>query len=263
MKMKFMKGGSVAALFLCVLCIPLFFLFTGCSKDPIELDAFENMKILYSGWNSKGKATVDNEISYAGKDETVQKLIEEIDYKIKPNKGLSNGDTITVTLVYDTDLQKRANVTFKEEEKTFNVHGLNDENRKITTHKSIEKDEDGNEHEVYSQTVEIDGVEIPTAWGLSEEEMQSYVAYIKSLENSEFSEEEAITVDVWMQGESETTTNRKSADFLTKDYLDNGITTYNEAYKYGIESSQKFKIEPIMKNGKTTGYRCIFEGDED
>ena len=59
----------------------------------------------------------------------------------------------------------------------------------------------------------------------------------------------------WFQGESETVTHRDDADFLVKDYLDNAISCYQDAYNYGATSSQRFKIDPIVENDKMVGYR--------
>lgn len=242
-----------------LLVLGMGFLCTGCMKEePVELDAFKNMKIHYSGWNHSGKAEVENKIQYTGNDETIIDFIDSISYKIQPNKNLSNGDSITVKVVYTKDLYKLANVEFKSEQKKFKVHGLEENEREVITNTETVESEDGNEEKKTTQSYVYDGVEIPASWNLTEEEKQQYIAYMKGIQNDTQMDESGVQEN-WMQGESEQVTKRKDADFLVKDYLDNAVSCYEDAFAYGNTSSQKFKIEPIIEKEQMIGYRCIFK----
>lgn len=239
----------------------LVFFLMGCSHgDPIELDPFKNMKIEYTGWNGSGKANVENTIDYTGNNESVKKFIDSISYKITPNKDLTNGDTITVELKYTKDAYKLANVSLTKEKKKFRVEGLLSGEHEVITKKE-KVVQDGEEKEKVSQSYVYDGVEIPAEWNLTEEEKQKYIAYVQGSNQSDSSEDPGAEQS-WFQGESEQVTHREDADFLTKDYLDNAISCYKDAYNYGATSSQRFKIDPIMKDDKMIGYRCIFEKED-
>ena len=236
------------------------FCLTGCTRgDPIELDPFKNMEIEYTGWNGSGKAKVENTIDYTGNNESIKKFIDSISYKITPNKDLTNGDTITVELKYTKDAYKLANVTLKKEKKEFRVQGLLNGEHEVVTKKEM-FEQNGEEKEKFSQSYVYDGVEIPAEWNLTEEEKQKYIAYIQGNSQNN-SLEDPGAEQQWFQGESETVTHRDDADFLVKDYLDNAISCYQDAYNYGATSSQRFKIDPIVENDKMVGYRCVFAED--
>ena len=250
MKIRWIVGGfSILSLFL----------ITGCMhKDPIELDPFEHIQIEYDGWNGQATASATTEIDYAGNNETVLKLIDSLTFRISPNKNLTNGNKIDVKVRYTQELCDLANVEFAEEEKEYTVSGLIDRNQKVVYKDKIVTDDDGEEHQQTEEYKVINGVEIPSSWNLSEAEERKYIEYVKGLEDDTEKEETGVKSN-WTQGESEKVTHRKDSSFYNEDYLDNAVTCYQEVYKYGIESSQKFKIEPIIKKEKTIGYKCIFK----
>lgn len=219
------------------------------------------MTIQYSGWNEKGTAEVLNTINYVGSNNTVSKFLDSVSYRIKPNKNLKNGDTIQVTLVYVESEKELANVEFTQESKTYTVNGLTELNeRTVVKENEIVVDDDGNESISLKEYYVVNGVKIPSEWNLSEDEIEAYITYIQYLEENEAGEETSIDVN-WMQGTSEKATSRKSANFYFKDYLNNANTTYNDAYNFGINSSQEFKIDPILEDETTIGYRVVFRED--
>ena len=239
-------------------CLSL--LLAGCSYgNPVKLDPFENMEIEYTGWNGSGKAKVENKIDYTGNNEAVKKFIDSISYKISPNEDLMNGDMITVELKYTKDALKLANVQLTEEKKEFRVQGLLSGEHEVVTKKEM-FEQNGEEKEKFSQSYVYDGVEIPAEWNLTEEEKQKYIAYVQG-NSQDDSLKDPGAEQQWFQGESETVTHRDDADFLVKDYLDNAISCYQDAYNYGATSSQRFKIDPIVENDKMVGYRCVFAED--
>lgn len=255
------EGGNIATFCMRFIVIALCFLFfTGCEqKKTIELDPFDNLKIEFKGFNGRGTATIEeNIIEYSGNDETVERLIDSVRYDISPNKGLKNGDTVTVTVRYKKDLKNLSKASFTREEKTYKVKGLREEEKEVITNEETYTTKDGEEKQGYTQSYDVGGVKIPSDWNLTDEEISQYLDYLEEAQNSGDVPEQGAQIG-WIQGESDENTNRKSADFLCKDYLNNSITTYNDAYRYGIESSQQFKIEPILENEETVGYRCVFK----
>lgn len=232
---------------------------TGCRKEEKTiLDAFENMEVSYVGWNKNATAKINNKIYYTGKNESIKKFIKEIDYSIKPSDGLKNGDKIEIQLQYIESNKEMNNIEFKKEKKTFIVKGLHENTSKVVTNENTYIDDDGNEKKYYTQDIVIGDVKIPAGWNLTPEETQAYLDYLRTVKDDENAPKTSIKSE-WIQGNSEKNTHRKKAKFLTKDYVDNSMTAYNEAYKYGMESSQLFKIVPIIKDGVNIGYDCIFK----
>lgn len=238
------------------------FLNIGRSSEEKEIvDAFQSFQISFKGIDESGVAEVLNtDIEYDGKNEATQKLLDGLVFDISKEKGLSNGDEVIVKLRYSQGLLDLSDICFKENEKVIKVSGLASSDRQKVNSSVIVKDKEGNDVEVQTEHFLIDGVEIPTYWNLSDEEIQAYVNSVKQNEqNPTDSNDSPAIEDSWIQGESDAITERQSADFLSENYLNNAITTYNQAYQYGIESSQEFKVEPIMLDMKVIGYRCIFK----
>ena len=245
----------ILLIFLCVLFM------SGCSKqDAVELKPFENIKVEETGWNKKGQVkVVSYEVHYTGNDQTINKLINSFQYSIKNNKGLKNGDVVTIKLIYDSDLKALANVRFDKTQCTYTVHGLHNDDRKVKTITNKKKDpKSGEIVDVAEQIITVDGIEIPAGWNLSEEEIQDYISYVKSIEGDEDSTESGVKDD-WIQGESESKTHRKDSKYFTKDYNNNDVECYQVAYGYGYTSSQLFKVKPVFKDDKSIGYECIFK----
>lgn len=254
MKKLFKIGISI----LCLSCLLL-----GCSKgEEVTIDPFENIEITVKGWNKSGSVNIKKgKITYSGKDETIDKLIDSISYKSDVHSNLKNGDLITVTFDYNTDYYDITNVSFKRDSYTYKVHGLHKKNVKVKTEKSSYVDEKtGKTKTKESETYIIDGVEIPVAWNLSEEEMQDYISYVKSCEDESNVPAEETKKKQWMQGTSKTKTHRNNSKFKLKKYNNNASECYQAAYEYGNTSSQKYKIVPIIKNEVSIGYECVFKG---
>ncbi len=238
-------------------------LLLGCSKnEAITIDPFENIKITAKGWNKSGTVSIKKgKISYSGKDETIDKLIDSISYKLDAHTNLKNGDVITITFDYNTNYYDISNVNFKRNSYTYKVHDLHKKNVKVKSKKSTYVDEEtGKTKTKESETYVIDGVEIPVAWNLSEEEMQEYISYVKDCEDESGVPAEETKKKIWMQGISETKTHRNNSMFKLKKYNNNASECYQAAYEYGNTSSQKYKIIPIIKNEVSVGYECVFKG---
>ena len=237
------------------------------SSNAVAYDLTENLEISVSGWNGAGSAEVSsNKIAYDEEDEAMQRFVESLDYVIDPADGLSNGDTVTVRVRYNDEYRRLANLTIANDFKEFVVSGLDGEDIVSYSEDHFVVDGEGNIRNDWQSVEVIDGIEIPSSWGLSDEEKELYVQYQKIVngdtEKDTAENEDAAAVG-WMQGESESTTNRQTSSFWFSDYNDDSIKTYDAAYIYGNTSSQRYRISPIMIDGEHKGYRTIFEGDDD
>ena len=95
--------------------------FTEGLDDVKPVDLFEGLTLRFTGGEPNGLAEIDMPSSseYAG----------ELEYTIEPAEGLSNDDTVTVTVSYaggdlNTYLAEEHGVRAKEEQMTFTVEGL-------------------------------------------------------------------------------------------------------------------------------------------
>lgn len=121
-------GLMTAILLLCL---------AACSNSAsIKLEPYITAK--FTGTNGNGTAVFS--FSYSGfeqeamsswkGDEQLKKLAEltEVELTMKLDKttaeGLSNGDTVTVTMTYDKDKAKKAGLSFTDVSRTFTVEGL-------------------------------------------------------------------------------------------------------------------------------------------
>lgn len=245
----------------------LFGIFLGQNnrRSTLILDPLSDIQVEFIGENGKGHAVITPPvIPYGGDDEAVLRLIEGIHYTVDPNSHLTNGQTVTVKIVANENVKQLANVEWKNETRKLQVKDLVSDQKEIITRPSNSSESKDNSestalddiHDTKEYMV-VEGIEIPISWNLSDEEIQAYVNYMHSADDSQAPADK--TQDEWIQGNSDTKTNRQNAKYYTKDYLENLNTTYKQAYAFGIESSQRFKIVPIVEDNNTVGYECIFE----
>ena len=137
---------------------------------------------------------------------------------------------MVVTIKYDKDMASRKNITIKRKSKTFKVSSLK---------KGYE---------------EYKGVKVPL--GLSKEEKEKlYQSGMASKvsdnsENPENTKDDGVYIpeeELVYKGQLDTETHKTNQTF---DY-------YNDAYNYGLQSSQSFKIETVVNNGATK-FECEF-----
>lgn len=220
--------------------------------EAVQLDVFKNMEIEYVGTNGQAIAKVEsNYIKYNGKDEDVKAFIDNLSYTIEPNENLKNFDDIVVTVNIDKKTLKELNIELKTTSRTFQVRGLDKKDSHGNTNGNLD-------NSASQDPIIIDGYKIPSNWNLSQEEQEAYIKYLQEMENLE--DDEIYTKDVqleWQQGQG--TEIKENADFLVKDYLNNGSYAYRMAYEYGNSSSEVFKIMPILEDEKAIGYTCIFK----
>lgn len=234
-------------------------------RSTLILDPLSDLQVDFIGENGKGHALITPpDIPYGGDDEAVLRLIEGIHYTVEPNSNLVNGQTVTAKIVVNENVKKLANVKWKNDTRKFQVKDLVSDQKEVITRPSqsseSKEDSDSSVLEDIQGTEEffvVEGIEIPTSWNLTDEEIQAYVNYMHSANDSQAPADR--TQDEWIQGTAEAKTNRKNAKYYTKDYLENLTTTYKQAYSFGIESSQRFKVVPIVEDNNTVGYECIFE----
>ena len=200
------------------------------NPSPIEIDPLGEISIEASGYNGDGEAKVNTDnVPYPSK-RYIKKFYETISYVVSPNKELKNGDKVTVTIKYDESMASRKNITIKRKSKTFKISSLK---------KGYE---------------EYKGVKVPL--GLSKEEKeklyQSGMASKVSDENKnpEDTKDDGVYIsedELVYKGQLDTETRKANQTF---DY-------YNDAYNYGLQSSQSFKIETIVNEG-VTKFECEF-----
>ena len=213
-------------------CIGLF-LFFGIDY----VDCFEKIDIEFSGLNGNGNA----KIIYIDE----QKKDDIFNFKIEPNESLSNDDVIKVKVENTKFELLKHKILLKDTEKEYIVSGLKNskftyQNEPKNSQSSVEDEKKYEEYwkNKYCEDCENENVEID--------------------ENEEENGTAPLTQE-WSKGESETETNRKDSEFYVVDYGNNAIETFKQANTYGMESSQEYKVEPIVNsNGKNIGYSCIF-----
>ncbi len=138
--MRIERKGAVLAALVLTLCLCLM---TGCGRKDQDgvVNVFDYVDVTYDGSNGSGKAAVN--IDYdgletemvGGKDKVEDLELDELtkyincvaslSFHADPLDGLSNGDTVKVTVSYDKDAAGAAGVTFDtESEREYKVSGL-------------------------------------------------------------------------------------------------------------------------------------------
>lgn len=229
-------------------------------RETVELDVSENLEVMVRGMNGNGTLeVVSNEVAYSGKDESVKRFIDSLGVHLSKDKKLSNGDVIEIRIVYDESLRKLANIELSGVKKEYVVSGLTGEDSSFIA--KLEEEEDGFYR--LDEVVVIDGIEVP-AYLKSEKERESYVAYMKTVKlGSEMDEPSKGPVnEQWMQGKGESPTKRKDTEFYLEDYPTQ-VDAWFAASSFGSESSQKYKIDMIVRKGEVVGFKVIFAQEEE
>lgn len=111
-------------------------LFAGCGSKTAKIELSDYMNVLFRGKDGEGTARADFDFSgfeqavMAGAgdgDAILQKLVQfesGLKITVTPDKGLKNGDKVTLTAVYDREAAKAAGITLGGTEKTVTVEGL-------------------------------------------------------------------------------------------------------------------------------------------
>ena len=199
-------------------------------------DCFDSFDLTYTGNNGLGKIEIEK---------LSDKDYDYLKFDINPNSNLSNGDQVLVKVKNSNiDLLKHG-VILKNKEKSFTVCGLRE----------------------VEYTYPYDKGEAES----SEKEKKEYEEYWNkqacddcSKGNVEIDQEEkengtAPITKEWEQGKSKEITYKKDKDFFTVEYGNNSIETFKTANLYGENSSQQYRIEPIINpRGNVIGYSCIF-----
>lgn len=152
---------------------------TACGNT--KLDVAEGVYVTFDGADGNGRA----EICYSETDEGdmtpvfLYKLLEKkkvsandwetlltigraVTYDLEPSHGLSNGDTVTVTIDVNEPMLKSLHMTAKSQELTFKVSGLT-EVKKVQPFQNFEISFSGISPDVsvdYTKSEEIDGAKV-------------------------------------------------------------------------------------------------------
>ncbi|MBR5125716.1 MAG: hypothetical protein IKU68_03185 [Oscillospiraceae bacterium] len=124
-----------AILALALMCLTL----TACGGSTTKAELAPYLSVTYTGYNGNGEAHVDFDFSdfeysimsqWKDKEKNWEKLAEltavemTIHYEANVKEGLSNGDTITVTISLDEKLAKEKGYSFTGLKQKFTVEGL-------------------------------------------------------------------------------------------------------------------------------------------
>ncbi|MBO4676511.1 MAG: hypothetical protein J5633_03080 [Oscillospiraceae bacterium] len=127
-----MKKG-IALILAILLCLSLL---AGCGSNAAKIDLTDYMNVLFRGKDGEGTARADFDYSGFEKavmaaagdgDAILQKLVQfesALDITVSPEKGLKNGDKVTLTAVYGKDAAKALGITVGSVSKTVTVEGL-------------------------------------------------------------------------------------------------------------------------------------------
>ena len=107
-------------------------LLSGCGKSAVDLTDYVNVR--FSGSDGKGRARCDLDYSaletaLAGSSKdaglgSLLRLESSLHVTVTPDKNLSNGDKVTVTVSFDSDAAKGTGWKLKGGSKSFTVKGL-------------------------------------------------------------------------------------------------------------------------------------------
>lgn len=215
--------------FICCLGILFGFIFyKNANPDPITVDLTENITIKFSGEDTLGTAKIKGTFEDTTGKSYMSKFAGTVSYSISKEDFLSNGDKVTIKAKYDKSLAKKKNIIVTGAKKTFKVKGLKERYetyKGITVKKGLSNKEKEEAYQEY-------------------QEAQSY-----TLDDTKVSAPENAEI---YQGDLNITTDKSSKTF----------DSFSDAYNYGKESSQKFKINTSEKNGQIK-YECEFVDETD
>lgn len=118
---------------LTLICLLVLGLLSGCGKTAVDLTDYVNPR--FSGSSGSGRVRCDLDYSAlesalsaeASKDSVLRGLLRlesTIRLTVTPEKDLSNGDKVTVTVTFDEDAAKEAGFRVKGGSRSFTVKGL-------------------------------------------------------------------------------------------------------------------------------------------
>lgn len=101
----------------------------GAFLRKIEVDCMSGAQYEYSG--ESGKATLSIYNSSQNINQRTETFMESIRYEVEPNEGLSNGDIVHVTAVYDESIAEQYNFQPINVEVDIEVSGLPDQYKSV------------------------------------------------------------------------------------------------------------------------------------
>lgn len=92
----------------------------------IDVDVLKNVKLEYDGISGDAEADIaSNRLSYKGDDEEIKDFLNnDIHYELSKDTEVANGDTITVTALYNKDKADDLKLNLKDTKKKIKVSGL-------------------------------------------------------------------------------------------------------------------------------------------
>lgn len=92
---------------------------------PTKLDVFSGMTVQFEGYDGVGHVMVKNySVDHDLTNRALNDFIDQLTFVAQKDGELSNGDTVTLEVVYPEEEARRLHVAFKEESHSFQVSGL-------------------------------------------------------------------------------------------------------------------------------------------
>lgn len=223
---------AIIGILVCFLGLFGYVFYKSANPDPITIDLTQNVTVKFKGKDTLGTAEIENNFEINTDKSYINKFVNGVEYTISKDSFLSNGDKIVLKATYDKSFANSKNIIVKNAKKTIKVKGL----------------------KKYYDTYK--GVTVTTDMTKKEKEA-AYKAYLKEQEQESSSDSlspstgaDSDDADLY-QGDLSVKTNKTSKTF----------SKYSEAYNYGKESSQQYKVKAFQEDGETK-YRCEFvDGD--
>lgn len=201
----------------------------------MTVDLTRDMVLEFKGADGSGTAEIiKNPVTVTGPHESdeLDLWLETLDYDIQPDSGLSNGDTVTVSVQHDEPLAAHLSIGVQNSKITFTVERLVDD-------KNIQRGKNTQDMDVEV----IDGIEVPVAWGLDEEAKLEYVqgqkkALLEAVSDDEETQDEPAKTIEWLKG----TGSEKVPEMA--------FSNYGSALEHGLSGSEEFRIETQSIDGR-------------
>lgn len=219
-----MKKRYIALIIIAVALVS-FIIFSHKDKEADvtdkNVDPFDYIVVEVSGYEGNGQIQISKvDID----DEKTAELFDTVFVEADKTYGLSNGDEILLSLTWDEKLADKYDVVFSRDRMNYTVSGLENAVGKYK------------------------GIDVPSY--LSDEEKEIYYQNMvesQKNENKELSDLEVDSNLMYFQGTSEEKTELTNKLFSTTE----------EAYDYGMGSSQKFYLKNVNVNDRPY-VQCVF-----
>lgn len=129
MKTEAVKNKLIYFAFLLSCCIGLMLVGYFGFLQTVDIDVMLGIQLVYTG--ESGEAQVSAVSKTDDLNQRIQEFMKTVTYSIEPSEKLSNGDTITVTALYDADMAAEYHFQPANTTASFLVEGLPERYEKL------------------------------------------------------------------------------------------------------------------------------------